>query len=290
MQARNPIDSLGIDISKYQGRDINWSTVKQSGISFVIIKSTEGSSGIDPYFKQNIINAKNAGLYVGVYHFCRAKDAASAIFEADFFISVINSIGGFRMIDLHPVLDLETPEGATKASVSLICRTWINRVKAVSTTEPILYSYPSFADTYLDVSLSDIPLWLANYGTEHPLDRSGWKIWLCLQYSETGKVNGISGAVDLDEFSGNISDYVKKIHNIQEDEDNMALNLNEAEWEMLNNIWGQRYNDKQISDYSWLQKIHSKTLTAGELSFLNCVIQAREDKLSTDANSYGMNK
>lgn len=76
----------------------------------------------------------------------------------------------------------------------------------------------------------------------------------------------------------------------QEGEDNMAMNLTDYEWQMLNNIWGQRYNSNEITDWTWLQKIHSKTLTAAELSFLNCVVEARKDNLSTDANAYGMNQ
>jgi N-acetylmuramoyl-L-alanine amidase CwlA len=75
-----------------------------------------------------------------------------------------------------------------------------------------------------------------------------------------------------------------------EDEDNMAMNLSEDFWEILNNVWGQRYNNGEITDWSWMQKIHSKTLTSSELAFLNCVVEARKDGLSTDANSYGMDQ
>ena len=57
----------GIDVSSWQG-NIDFSAVKNSGIEFVYIKSSEGTRYIDPYFEQNYQNAKANGLKVGFYH------------------------------------------------------------------------------------------------------------------------------------------------------------------------------------------------------------------------------
>lgn len=289
MQQRNPTQhSLGIDVSAYQGIQ-DWNCIKESGISFVFIKSTEGFTFVDEKFKSNLQGAKSAGLKVGVYHFCRASDISSALHEADFFIDVIKSVGGFSVLDIAPVLDLETPEGATKDNVTAICKAWIERVKFASGMQPILYSYPSFADQYLDVSLADIPLWLANYSNDpifQPMDHAGWTRWTFLQYSEEGKVPGIDGYVDMNEYMGNIQDYSWKI--IVEDEDNMAMNLTEDQWQRLNNVIGQHYNAGIVTDWGWMEKIHSRTLTATEMAFLNCLIEAKKLGLSVEPNSYGM--
>ena len=45
----------GIDVSSWQG-NIDFRAVKNSGIDIVYIKSSEGSSYIDPYFEQNSTN------------------------------------------------------------------------------------------------------------------------------------------------------------------------------------------------------------------------------------------
>lgn len=205
MQSRSTQNSQGIDISKYQG-DISWDRVKKAGISFVIIKCTEGSTGIDPMFSKNIINAKNAGLKVGVYHFSRANDNQSAIAEAQHFITVMNQNGGFSVLDIAPAFDIETKEGSTKAVVSNICKTWIEYIKKASNMQPLIYSYPSFADEFLDNSLGEYPLWLATYGGQ-PSNHSGWNTWTFLQYSESGRIDGIDSPVDLNEYNGNIEDY-----------------------------------------------------------------------------------
>ncbi|MBO4904868.1 MAG: hypothetical protein J5367_06560, partial [Lachnospiraceae bacterium] len=77
---------LGIDVSKYQP-SINWSSVKASGVDFVIIRcgyrgASTGALIEDPYFKSHIKGAKAAGLKVGVYFFTTALTEAEAIEEA----------------------------------------------------------------------------------------------------------------------------------------------------------------------------------------------------------------
>ena len=50
----------GIDVSRYQGT-INWTSVRNAGIQFAYIKSTEGVSYKDPNFGANYVGAYNAG-------------------------------------------------------------------------------------------------------------------------------------------------------------------------------------------------------------------------------------
>lgn len=275
MQARNLSNSKGIDVSKYQNVT-DWKYVRDAGISFVIIKSTEGIESIDLSFQSHLSGAKSVGMKVGVYHFCRAKDVQSAIQEADFFISVINSAGGFDVLDIAPALDIETPEGANRDNVVAICRAWVERVKQVSGMQPVLYSYPFFADQYLDASLADIPLWLANYDVQQPNDRAGWCRWTFLQYSEKGKVPGIDGYVDLDEFDGDIANYNGRLQT--EDEENMPMKLDDWAWQELDAFVGDAYNEGIISDWSWVQCVrdHAMTLTEGWL--IKTVIDERRRK------------
>lgn len=80
----------GIDVSSWQG-NIDFSAVKNSGIEFVYIKSSEGTRYIDPYFEQNYQNAKANGLKVGFYHYVTARNTDEARAQANFFARVISN-------------------------------------------------------------------------------------------------------------------------------------------------------------------------------------------------------
>ena len=66
---------FGIDVSEFQGEEIDWKQVKDSGVEFVIIRlgyRAYGDSGelvLDAMYEQNIQGALEAGLDVGVYFF-----------------------------------------------------------------------------------------------------------------------------------------------------------------------------------------------------------------------------
>ncbi|MCR8645236.1 glycoside hydrolase family 25 protein [Paenibacillus sp. N1-5-1-14] len=199
MQARDNSHARGIDVSHYQGT-IDWAKVRASGISFAFIKATEGTTYTDSKLAANLAGAKAAGIKVGAYHFCRAGIPGDAEKEANYFIQVLNSLGGIAKWDLPPALDIETTNNAT--NLTRTCQAWLSRVQATWNVQPLLYTYPYFAKSYLDASLGNVPLWYANYGVNQPADVAGWTRWQFLQYSDSGTVPGIVGPVDMNEFDG----------------------------------------------------------------------------------------
>ena len=93
---KNGITSkMGIDVSEFQGGDIDWKQVKDSGIEFVIVRvgyRAYGESGElvkDAMFEQNIEGALEAGLEVGVYFFSQAITPGEAVEEAEFVLDLI---------------------------------------------------------------------------------------------------------------------------------------------------------------------------------------------------------
>ena len=71
----------GIDVSKWNG-DINFRHVANSGVEFVMIRSSYGDGsksyrnrGVDPLFLLNYRNARDAGS-IGVYHYCWTVEEA----------------------------------------------------------------------------------------------------------------------------------------------------------------------------------------------------------------------
>lgn len=183
----------GIDVSRYQG-NVNWSRVAASGKQFVIVRvGSTNSSGlyVDPYFLQNVNGAHAAGLRVGAYYYTYATTQTAVTQELNMFL---NAMEGLKLE--YPVfVDVEASSLASLGRAQLT-----NLVKYAM---DILrqrkwysgwYSYTSFINSYLNPgALADYPLWVADYRSNLGYTGS-YTMW---QYSSSGNVNGISGAVDL---------------------------------------------------------------------------------------------
>ena len=85
----------GIDVSTFQG-EIDWQAVKRSGVSFAMIKATQGRAvSSDAYlftdsrFVRNITQASQSGIECGVYHYLTARTVSEAVKEAEYFTRTI---------------------------------------------------------------------------------------------------------------------------------------------------------------------------------------------------------
>jgi lysozyme len=209
MQSRNEANAQGIDVSHYQGV-IDWAKVKATGISFAIIKATEGSYCIDDMLSVNINGAKSVGIGVGVYHFLRASNVEMAVNEANVFCNVLDSLGGVYTLDIAPMLDIETIEGQAGYNIVEISKAWLQAVEKRTGIRPMVYSYPSFIDDHLGSQLPGYKLWLADYsGNNH--DRGCWTEWEFLQFTDKGEVDGIFGLVDRNEYKGTVEQLMYKL-------------------------------------------------------------------------------
>lgn len=77
----------GLDVSKWNG-NIDWDAVEKAGIKFVIIRAGYGTH-IDYKFKQNIKNAIDHNMIIGVYWFGYAYNDSMAIKEAKICLKTI---------------------------------------------------------------------------------------------------------------------------------------------------------------------------------------------------------
>lgn len=180
----------GIDIYSGQG-NVDFNQVKAAGVEIVYIKATEGVTYTDPTYRDFYNKAKAAGLKVGFYHFLRANNPVA---EAQHFLSVIGSLP----VECKYAIDIEVPLGQSAAQI-------LNNVNQFATylkqqgKDVVVYTYSSFFKEYLGGL--NLPLWIAEYGVSRP----NINVQYCgFQHSETGSVPGISGNVDLDEFSEGI--------------------------------------------------------------------------------------
>lgn len=190
--------SPGIDVSYHQDR-IDWPKVKRAGIRFAFIRVSDGLTVDDPEFARNWENARASKIARGAYQFFRPEESALA--QADKLIAAIANDKG----ELSPVIDVEVTGGLRPAQLAKQITLWIDRVRARTGREPIVYTSPDFwRDEVGGADLSSQPLWVAHYTKDCPRVPAPWSRWSFWQYSKTGRVPGIRGNVDLNVYQGQL--------------------------------------------------------------------------------------
>lgn len=186
-------DMKGIDVSVHNG-NIDWNKVKNAGIAFAILRAGYGrlEKQKDEKFEQNYAGAKAAGIPVGAYWYSYAMTPEEAELEADVFLKVIKG----KQFEFPVYFDLEEKKqfDLGKEKVSAIMRAFLEKVEKAGYFVGLYGSASSLTTHTADDIKSHYTIWLAhwvdktNYG-------GAYAVW---QYSEKGKVDGISGNVDLD--------------------------------------------------------------------------------------------
>jgi lysozyme len=103
------------------------------------------------------------------------------------------------------VADVETADGMSPEEVRARLHRWLRRVERRTHRRPIIYTPPSMSET-LGSGFGRYHLWVAHYDVECPRAVSGWRRWAFWQRSQTGRIAGVSGDVDLDAFAGTRAD------------------------------------------------------------------------------------
>ncbi|MBQ9639526.1 MAG: glycosyl hydrolase family 25 [Bacteroidales bacterium] len=177
----------GIDVSKYQGT-INWEKVAESKkVKYVYIKATEGASLKDPMYKKNLKGARDEGLPVGSYHLYSSKTTAYQ--QMDNFKAVVNK----KQQDLIPVLDIEEHH-SYNLNIARVDKI-LEIMEKTYGVKPIIYTSEHVYDMHFKgKKYANYKFFIANYRRTPQVPYTLW------QYSQTGKVAGISGYVDFSEL------------------------------------------------------------------------------------------
>lgn len=181
----------GIDVSKWQGV-IDWAKVKSSGIQFAIIRSSCGTTYLDPQLQANVKGCEANGIPYGFYHYTYAKTVAEAEKEAEYFLK---AIAGYS--PSYPVyFDIEDNnlQGLGKTLLTDMTVAFCGKLEKAGYYSAV-YANKYWLSSILDYSrLARFDCWLAQYSTQATWD-GNYGIW---QFSSRGKVNGIIGNVDMD--------------------------------------------------------------------------------------------
>ncbi len=190
----------GIDVSKWNG-SIDWNAVKNSGVSFVIIRcgyrgSSTGVLVEDSLFRSNIQGARAAGLKVGVYFFTQAVNEVEAVEEASMCLQLVQGYG----LSYPIFIDTEyttgkhgRADGLDKATRTAVCNAFCATIQNAGYSAGVYASKSWYNDMLNYSALSGYRIWLAQYASQ-PSFTGRYDMW---QYSEKGSVNGIHGNVDM---------------------------------------------------------------------------------------------
>lgn len=196
-----------IDVSGWQG-DIDWAKAKADGVEGAIIRLGYGEgNNADKKAQRNISECKRLGIPFGIYWYSYADTPSLAKEEGADVVAKLKQIGVNPSDLAYPVYyDLEkwTWEGhqpPTDPNVyNNIVNNWYSALQSAGYKNLGVYSYTSYlqgplkhADIYAKTT------WVAQYGARmgfdsFPTNSRGW------QYTSSGKVNGISGNVDMNAF------------------------------------------------------------------------------------------
>lgn len=192
----------GIDVSEFQGEEIDWNKVKESGIEFAVVRigyRAYGESGElvpDAMYETNIKGASEAGLIVGVYFFSQAVNETEAKEEAEFVLEMIESykIHGPVVYDTEEIKwDSARTDNNTVQDFTDCCKMFCDTVQKAGYA-PMIYSNMKWMAFSLEMDqLTEYDFWYADYYDipQCPYDFAIWK------YSENGVVPGINSNVDL---------------------------------------------------------------------------------------------
>lgn len=194
------VSYVGTDVSKYQ-EYVDFNKVKKAGIEFVMLRVGARGYGsgqllLDDYFADNIKNAADAGLSIGVYFFSQAITAEEAVEEANLVLEQIREYE----IDYPVAFDMEYVDNdtarievLTRDEKTAIAKTFLDTVKAAG-YKPMLYGDKRWLIKEVDLSkLADYDVWLSQ-SKDIPDYPYKFSIW---QYSKKASIDGIAGYADL---------------------------------------------------------------------------------------------
>lgn len=188
---------FGVDISSHQG-NIDLSALS---IDFCIVKATEGTSYLNPFFHSKMEQAKSLGLLTGVYHFANGR--TSGVREADWFLANIGNYVGNSIL----ILDWEDVAVERGASYAY---DFMKRIEEKTGVKPMLYTGRYVIDQYdfKKIVNANYGLWLATLdGSEYSSYREFPLVAMVQTWAKP--ISGYPRPIDNNVFYGSKETWVK---------------------------------------------------------------------------------
>jgi GH25 family lysozyme M1 (1,4-beta-N-acetylmuramidase) len=183
-----PVGSCGVDLSYWDGYDVDFDAAKADGVDWVICRISDGIDTPDSSFVDNINRAREAGLPVGAYMYIRANSVEEAEIEAAFAIEKLqNAVGKF------PAGVWADLEGKGQESIAnVVINTWCSALENAGYIAGFYCNYNWMTNYISDYVKNRWARWMAQYNVPSP--GTDCQIW---QYTEKGTVSGIPPDCDM---------------------------------------------------------------------------------------------
>lgn len=199
-----------IDVSRWQGiiKLGDWVQVEAAGYKGVMLRAIGNRNGvpyIDPTFEDNYINAKAAGLDIGVYYYTKAITEKLADEE----LATLRQALRGKELTMPVAVDMEDETLAVLKPNDLtnLAAYHLEQIEKMGFFAQ-LYTYTSYANVHLDMArlAGRWDIWLADYTGKTPKVQFKYSAH---QHSSEGRVPGINGPVDLDVTTVNYPKIIK---------------------------------------------------------------------------------
>jgi lysozyme len=213
-----PTTLRGFDVSDVQG-DVDFARAHASGNAFAIVRVADGDVRDARYGPGRVAALRASGLAWFPYYFGRVasqqNDERNGNAEAAMAIQLARKAGWGRKSDLPLAYDFETANGQTETKCARHLLQFVDAYRRDRGHYPILYTGPSFWKSILpQLTVRQLdrvrrcPLWIAHWDVPKPQSIEPWgNTWLLWQYSDHGRVAGVSTKCDTDYFRGSATDF-----------------------------------------------------------------------------------
>ena len=194
---KNENTMVGIDVSRWQ-ETIDFQKVKDAGAEFVIMRigiqsDIDAEISKDVYYDRYLKDAKDAGLKVGVYVFTSSINEEMARENAKETIKYLDGVE----LDFPVAYDFEIWSDIKSYNMNLhdlesSINTFRDELKKAG-YDTMLYSSKWYLE-HVWPNEDEYPVWLAHY-TSNTNYQGKYILW---QKTNEGKIDGISGDVDID--------------------------------------------------------------------------------------------
>lgn len=186
-----------VDISKWQGTNIDWNTLAKE-VDFLILRASSGTAE-DSLYRSYVAECKSRGIPFGVYHYLKCDTEELAISAAYHMYEVANADN-----PLFYVADVESTE-IISVDYDKVTYAYFQTLLSLGVSKIGLYiSQARYPKCVLCHSLIDFS-WIPRYGKntgEYDSKYQPTCDYDLHQYTDVGRVNGIPGNVDLNRLSG----------------------------------------------------------------------------------------
>lgn len=231
------IRRLGIDVSQHQG-EIDWDKVKQDEVNFAIIRlgwiGNKENHTLDTQFERNYTECKRVGIPCGVYvyNYCNSVDTVKSGAKW-----VKENLSG-KNLEYPVFIDMEdkTIKECGKTLLTNIADAFCDYLK--EDYEVGVYANKDWFTNYLNATKlkKSYKIWWAEWGEKENATASFVvDLW---QWSNYGKVNGISGNVDM-----NYEDVEIEEEAIEEEEDETITEITGTTLEIVVDVMNGKYGN-----------------------------------------------